>query len=176
MGIGSIEDPYVETHFIAGFLTNVHWKNKKPGPSPLRTVFGLIAEPGTLGNVFHGEWDAVESGTETGAATVQFPPGSLVGETFLTMSLLSFSGSNIYGTNPVKFISISPGANWDFTLTVKHGAPTGPFAGPVSLTFHIVVVNIADQTPGETVLSITAAAEPGETVTVSETASGTAPN
>lgn len=177
MGFGNLETPYVENPF-AGWITKVHWRKGKPGPAPLRLVFGLVPVPGgSLGSSFSGQWAAVESGIEVGAATVAFPASTTI-PPYATMSLISWSGSNIYGVAPfIKFISISPGAHWYFSVTMTHvGAVPGPFAGTASITVQIVTVDPITGLPNGVVLESTATVEPGDTVTVTQTASGVAPS
>lgn len=173
MGIGSLDNPYVET-FLAGPIVNVHWKNKGPGTGPLRTVFGMLA----TGAAAHGTWtiiEAVPGGGESGSVVLQWAGGGIGNIYTNTMSVLSSSGTNIFGTVPVKFVSVSPGAVWEMSLTAT--VDPAEFGETGSANVDIVTVN-ADGTPGSTVLSVAVPIDmipfPGGTDT--QTTGGVAPS
>jgi hypothetical protein len=175
MGIGSRDNPYVETWF-AGRIVNVHWK-KAPGETPSRLVMGLQEPEGNNHSASPLIWEVVESGTETGSATLQ-GPGGTDAYGVMTLSLVAFSGSNIFGVPPPRYISISPGAAWAMTLSGTISLGPQPPGFPVqhaSATYNAVTIDPATGMPNGTLLSITLECESGDSQSLSLSASGVAP-
>src|SRR4051794_35693411 len=114
MGIGSPENPYVETWF-AGRIVNVHWDKGEPGEPPLRLVMGLTMF--STGGQAHGIWSVSESGIESGSVVCLYPG---FGDSYgvMTLDLDSFSGANMFGVAPPKYISVAAGADWSMSLSL----------------------------------------------------------
>ncbi len=177
MPFGPTDRPYVENP-IANWIRKVHWGDDGPGPFPTGEAFALVVDPALVGQIFVGTWDAVNT-TSGGSANMRYPPGSPLGQTYVTLDLISWSPPNIFGVAPPKFIGIGQGESWSFTLSMTHGfypPPIGPNSGSRTITARIVRVNLTDSSPGETILQISATAEaPGGSETASASASGTVP-
>ncbi len=150
MGWGNLDTPYVENPF-AGRIVNVHWRHKKPGVGTPRTVFGMLA----TGAAAYGTWSISEavpgSGGESGSVVLQWGGGGIGNIYTNTMSLISHSGTNIYNSVPVKFVSVAPGAEWEMSLTAT--VDPAQFGEEGSADIKIVTVNL-DESPGSTVLSV----------------------
>lgn len=172
MGWGKLETPYVENPF-AGRIVNVHWKHGKPGTQTPRTVFGMLA----TGAAAYGTWSVSEAvpgvNGETGSVMLQWSGGGINSIYTNTMSVVSWSGANIFNSSPVIFVSVAPGAVWEMELTAT--VPPAMFGEAGSADISIVTVN-PDFTPGSVVLSVSieiALPFPGETK--AESANGIAP-
>jgi len=175
-GIGSPENPYVETWF-AGRIVNVHWKHGPPPEPHLRLVMGLQEAEGNNHYASPLTWAVSESGTETGSATL-LGPGAGDAYRVMTLSLVAFAGSNIFGVVPPKYVSIAPGAAWSMTLSGTISLGPQPPGFPVqhaSATYNAVTIDPATGAPNGTLLSITLECQSGESQSLSLSASGVAP-
>lgn len=184
-GFGSLAKPYVENPF-AGRITKVHWRSGGSGPGPLRLVFALHADTaGGLVDALLGTWTVSETGAEDGSVTLSFAGGQADGFINASMNVTAFSGSNIFGSVPVFFVSVAPGADW--SMEVSFSAHLNEFS-PGNETATVSIWTIGDGStplvpfPGFITGTITGAVleasvdlTPGETGSASGSASGTAP-
>lgn len=173
MGIGSIDNPYVENPF-AGRITNVHWDDDgDPGETDPRSVFALFVFSEVIANGF---WTATETGTETGSVTLLWSGG---GDPNVSMVPISFSGANIFGSNPVTYVSIAPGAHYVFTLTVNgtlDDAPNPALETDGTVTADIRTIDPATGAAGGAVVSASVTVHSGETQSMTAGGGGTAPS
>jgi hypothetical protein len=176
-GIGSVENPYVETWF-AGRIVNVHWDHGKPGPTPKRLVIGLQDAEGNNHFAVPLIWTVSESGPETGSATLRGPGQGDVYRV-MTLSVIAWSGANIFGASTTQYVTIAPGADWNMTLSGTITLGPQPPGFPVQLahaTYNAVTIDPATGAPNGTLLSLTLECESGGTQTLSLSASGVAPS
>lgn len=177
---GPPDNPFPELPPAAS-LYAVHWPKEGPPPTPAHNLVMGLQDPG--GNNHFASpliWTlndlGGEDGSGAGSATVR-GPGFANAYGVMTLSLVSFSGSNIFGVPPVDAMFVGAGHAWSMTLsgTISLGpAPPGFPPQTAVATYNVVSLDLNGR-PSGTLLSITLTCESGDSQSLAVAASGVAP-
>ena len=161
----------------AATLYDVHWKKGGPPEPHFRLVMGLQDPGGNSHFMAPLFWEVTESGTEEGSVLLQgTSSNNYLG--VMTLSVVSYSGANMFGTAPVDLVSVAPGASYTISLTgtMSLGPPPAGLGTQTGVATYTVVT--FDPYTGKingSLLSITGSVESNQTQTFSVSTGGIAP-